>query len=254
MIALLSKSALAAESLIRDARLPFEPTWFKGRGRNGTYGGVFRRSGEPHPNSAPPLSTRKELRADMRHRRRSLGAEEREHAASELCRRLALTSMFLRARHLAVYIAHDGEIDLAPLIARAWSTGKRVYLPTLHRNRLWFLPLSPVTPLVRNRFGIPEPQGPAGDRCPAARLDLVMMPLVAFDPAGNRLGMGGGYYDRTFAYLRHRRHWRRPKLVGVAYVFQQIQSLSARSWDVPMTAVATERGVRPCRPRLRVRH
>ncbi len=185
----------------------------------------------------------------MRRRRRSLSHGEREGAAHELCRRLAHDPLFLRARRLALYVAHDGEVDLTPLIARAWSAGKHVYLPALHRKRLWFLPLSPLTPLACNRFGILEPELAPATRCPLPALDLVLMPLVAFDPDGHRLGMGGGYYDRTFAYLRRRRHWRRPRLVGVAYAFQQTGAVPARPWDVPMSAVATERSVRRCRSR-----
>jgi len=80
-------------------------------------------------------------------------------------------------------------------------------------------------------------------RTPLAALDIALVPLVAFDDYGRRLGMGGGYYDRTFAYLRHREHWRRPKLIGVAFEFQRVAELPAQPWDVPLDGIITEKGL-----------
>ncbi len=130
------------------------------------------------------------------------------------------------------------------MIARIWAAGKRTYLPVLHGRRLWFLPYDSETPLARNRFGILEPDVSPKRRRALEALDMVLVPLVAFDEQGNRLGMGGGYYDRTFAYLLGRRRWTRPLLVGVAYEFQCSAALPTRPWDVPLQAVATERGLR----------
>ena len=90
-----------------------------------------------------------------------------------------------------------------------------------------------------NRYGIPEPM----DTQPrsARQLDLLLIPLVGFDSAGHRLGMGGGYYDATLAFLRHRRHWRKPRLLGVAYECQKVEALPHDPWDMPLDAVLTER-------------
>jgi 5-formyltetrahydrofolate cyclo-ligase len=141
-----------------------------------------------------------------------------------------------------VYLARDGELDLQPLVERAWAAGKRTYLPALWRGRLAFLPHQRDSAMRRNRFGIPEPAvGPRRRASPCA-LDLVLMPLVAFGAGGARLGMGGGFYDRTFAASVHRRHWRRPLLVGVGYAFQRVQPLPAQPWDVPLHGVVTEAG------------
>jgi 5-formyltetrahydrofolate cyclo-ligase len=111
---------------------------------------------------------------------------------------------------------------------------------------LVFVGWRPGGELRRNRFGIGEPRGP---RLPWRRLDLVLLPLVAFDAGGGRLGMGGGFYDRTFAALRARRgQWQRPALVGLAHGFQRVAALPREAWDVPLAAVATERrwwGVSP---------
>jgi len=95
-----------------------------------------------------------------------------------------------------------------------------------------------------NRFRIPEPALHARHRISPMALDLVLTPLVAFGDEGARLGMGGGYYDRTFAWLHHRHLWRTPRLIGVAYGFQYHPDLEANHWDVPLSAVVTEEGVR----------
>jgi len=120
--------------------------------------------------------------------------------------------------------------------------GKRVYLPVLHFRRLWFFPFRIDTPLVYDKYGIPEPKLPPHVRCAPRALDLVFAPLVAFDLSGNRLGMGGGYYDRTFDYLLHRRAFRKPLLIGVAYGFQQVAALPKEHWDVPLHGVVTDEG------------
>ena len=142
---------------------------------------------------------------------------------------------------MACYLANDGELDPAPLVRRLRSSGREIYLPVLDGPLLRFAPWTEGEPLRRNRFGIPEPATRHRARS-ALRLDVILVPLVVFDDAGNRLGMGGGFYDRTFARLQDRRAWRRPRLVGVAYGFQRVETLSARSWDVRLCGVVTERG------------
>ena len=138
-------------------------------------------------------------------------------------------------------------MDLSRLFPRLWQTGRSLYLPVIAGARLWFSPFAPDTAMADNRFGIPEPRA-RRRAMPAWALDLVLMPLVAFDDAGNRIGMGGGFYDRTFAYLNHRRHLRRPVLVGAAFSFQHRPRLDARPWDVPLDAVVTDRGFRRLGP------
>ena len=190
---------------------------------------------------------RRALRREMRRRRRALGASDRREAARALSRRLAGSRWFANSRTIAVYLPNDGEISLLPLVARAWSMGKRTYLPRLFGPRLWFLPFHPRTVFAGNRFAIPEPVEPARRRIRPLFLDLVLFPLVAFDRFGNRLGMGGGYYDRTFEAVRRRTAWRGPKLVGVAYELQRVDALPAADWDVPLDAIVTECATR--RPR-----
>ena len=184
------------------------------------------------------------LRSQMRRRRRALTAKDRAAAASELCRALGSSREFRNAHHIAAYLPHDGEIDLRPLIARAWCWGKHIWLPALHDSKLRFVPYGSDSVLRCNRFHIEEPVVPPGVWIKARSLDLVLMPLTAFDQAGHRLGMGGGYYDQTFTFLRIRSRWRKPDLVGVAYDFQQVPKLKQRPWDVSMDGIATPDGIR----------
>ena len=189
---------------------------------------------------------RADVRRQMRARRRALSETERSKRAHALADRLAGTSLFRNSRRIAAYLAVDGEADPLPLIQRAWTMGKTVYLPVLvpfNHNRLWFAPLRPDGTLVTNRFGIAEPTCIHRQRSGVIALDLVLTPLVAFDAQGNRLGMGGGFYDRTFGFLHRRRHWLKPRLVGLAYDFQQVPRLPAAAWDVPLYAVATDRAL-----------
>ena len=187
---------------------------------------------------------RRALRREIRRRRRALSASDRRAAASALSNRLAGTGWFINSRTIAVYLSNDGEIDLLPLVARAWAMGKRTYLPRLFGPKLWFLPFHPQTELAANRFSIPEPVEPARRRIDPLFLDLVLFPLVAFDRCGNRLGMGGGYYDRTFEAVRRRTTWRGPKRVGVAYELQKVNSLPVEDWDVPLDGIVTEHAIR----------
>ncbi len=182
------------------------------------------------------------LRREMRVRRRCLPQTAQRLAAKNLKSGVMLRGRLWRARRVACYLAADGEIDLGPLIGLLWRMGKRVYLPKIRNAKLRFAAYGPTSKMTPGYFGIPVP---ATQRAlPSARLlDIVLMPLVAFDDRGNRLGMGGGFYDRTFAYSRYRRHWRRPRLIGVAHQLQNVVDLDVRCWDVPLAAVATDQTV-----------
>jgi len=92
--------------------------------------------------------------------------------------------------------------------------------------------------LEPNFYGIPEPR--PIELIDPRTLDLVLTPLVAFDGSGHRIGMGGGYYDRSFAFLRRRRYWRKPHLLGLAYELQKLPAIIPNDWDIPLDAVATE--------------
>jgi 5-formyltetrahydrofolate cyclo-ligase len=149
---------------------------------------------------------------------------------------------YRRARRVALFLAFDGEPSLARLVDAAWRQRKHLYVPVLRGMTMRFAELVPDAPLSANYFGIMEPK--LGSRIDARKLDLVLTPLVAFDERGVRIGVGRGYYDRAFGFLRHRSHWRRPKLLGVAYELQRVGPLTPSSWDVPLAGVVTETRVR----------
>ena len=187
-----------------------------------------------------------ELRRSLRARRNALAPEDQRHAAERLASKLIGTRLFLTSRRIACYLPNDGEIDTRPILARIHRMRKDCYLPVLSRlshDRLWFARLETNTDLKPNRFGILEPAVKSRDLIRAQELDLILMPLVGFDDRGHRLGMGGGFYDRSLEFLRHRTCWRKPHLLGIAYDFQRVNGLTADSWDVPLQGVITDQAV-----------
>ena len=195
--------------------------------------------------------SRQALRRELRRRRRALTPEQRQAASQRLCRRLRRLPEVQRARRVALYLPNDAEIDPTPLIGWLRRRGARVHLPVLRplsRNRLWFVHYHPDTPMATNRYGIPEPETRHGAhrarRLPAWALDLILLPLVGFDEEGQRMGMGGGFYDRSLAFTR--RPGPRPRLVGLAHECQRVASLPVEPWDVPLDAIVSD--VRVIRP------
>ena len=198
----------------------------------------------------PPAGmTRDTLRQQLRAARRALSFEVRLQASISAAIKLCASEAYREARRIAVYMAMDGELDPTPLIMRCRTDGRELYLPVLppKEGPMSFRPYGVDTPLIPNRFGIPEPLSAEGGRT-AKEMDLVLTPLVGFDMLGNRLGMGAGFYDRTFGFLRHMEK-PHPLLIGYAYEFQKVPALSAESWDVPLAGVATEQHFYPRPPR-----
>lgn len=164
------------------------------------------------------------------------------HASRAICRSIAALPVFRASRHVALFLAFDGEPDLSPLIRSGGARGKHLYVPVITRKSMRFARLAGAEALEPNFFGILEPSPDV--RLDARRLDLVLTPLVGFDSNGTRIGVGRGYYDRCFRFLLNRRCWIRPKLVGVAYEVQHVPELRAEAWDVPLWGAVTERAVR----------
>lgn len=182
---------------------------------------------------------RDSLRRELRAKRRALPPVIRISAAESLATRLLSVPFAPLSGHVAGYWAMDGEIAL-----HAWQLRLPrdcIYcLPVLHEDgRLRFAPWRAGAPLTANRFGIPEPDVPVSALLPAEAMSFVVTPLVAFDAQGHRLGMGGGWYDRTFAFRRDRATL--PRLVGAAFAAQQVESVFPEHWDMPLDALCTER-------------
>jgi 5-formyltetrahydrofolate cyclo-ligase len=179
------------------------------------------------------------LRRELRARRRALPAAERIAGADALAARLFALPFFPTTGYVAGYWAMDGEIGLHSWQLRL-PKGLVYCLPVLADDEtLRFAPWRPGDELVTNRYGIPEPDIDPRSGLPATDLSLIVVPLVGFDAAGHRLGMGGGWYDRTLAQRLQRPA--PPWLVGVGFEAQRIASIGAQAWDVPLDAICTER-------------
>jgi 5-formyltetrahydrofolate cyclo-ligase len=198
------------------------------------------------PDSPNLGAARSSLRASLKARRRQVPPQQRLHAAQLVARNIDRALTLRSYWRIAVYAALPWELDTAPLMALAADRGCRVFLPCIDRRRasraMRFVPMQ--GPLRYNRLGIAEPQG---TEVIAARwLDVVFLPLVGFDRGGVRLGAGGGFYDRAFAFRQLRTAWHAPRLIGLAYAFQEVASIGAAPHDVLMDAVVTEDGFIRC--------
>ncbi len=186
------------------------------------------------------------LRKTIRQQRRALDDAAHQLHADLLFAHVTTHSLFQRSKRIAGFFASDGEINPEHLLDHALELGRSCYLPVLnqlHGNRLWFAPLHTDTTLTINRYGIPEPALFPPKPIPIWSLDLVLTPLVAFDRFGGRIGMGGGYYDRTFSHPKRSANRKRPFLLGVAHSFQETTRIKLNPWDVPLDGIATEKGV-----------
>jgi 5-formyltetrahydrofolate cyclo-ligase len=192
------------------------------------------------------MTSAKELRNRLRTQRRAIPLGRRAELTERICSNIVGSKLFRTSRRVALYWATHSEVDVSAVWRRAWALHKRVYLPVLlgpFHNHLRFAAFDARQRLRKNCYGIPEPPVAPAQLVAGIGLDLVLVPLVGFDARGTRLGMGGGYYDRSFALRRTRRHWRKPFLLGVAFEMQRVETLMRQPWDVALDGVVTEDGV-----------
>ena len=191
----------------------------------------------------PIAITRTAIRQQIRQQRQQLSVQQQLQAGIDLVSQFSQHPHIQHAQHIAIYLHNDGELDTQAVINWCWQQDKHVYIPILHpfsHKQLLFTRLTPTTPLVKNKYGISEPQLDVSQVIPYLDLDLVCSPLVAFDLAGNRLGMGGGYYDRTFAQHQFvRRDQQPPYVLGLAHDCQQHDNLPVAPWDMPIKEIIT---------------
>jgi 5-formyltetrahydrofolate cyclo-ligase len=181
----------------------------------------------------------KAIRSYGRDARRAMSREERRNASEIISETVIHSSWFQRSKYIACYLPVPGEVDTWRIIARAWRMKKRIFAPVVEKNaRLRFREITAETSLYRNRQGIFEPD--AGRLISPQALDIVITPLVAFDSQNHRIGMGGGYYDRTFCFLSNRKVFLHPKLVGVAFACQKVEKILPNPWDIPLFSVVSE--------------
>ena len=182
------------------------------------------------------------LRQRNRKLRAQLSKDELEAAALKLFDRISVLPEFINASQIATYSAVNGEISLNPIIDLALEMGKQIYLPNLDLKSLRFSPYFHGQKMRINRFRLPEPDVTDDEMLAPEALDLVLAPLVVFDPQRNRIGMGGGYYDRSFEF-RKQAGRDAPILIGVAHELQKVEQLIAEDWDVRLDMVVTDGGI-----------
>ena len=203
-------------------------------------------AGGASPPSAERVSPR-QARKRLRTLRSSIAPSERAAAHLAIHRTLRHLQVWRPGHRVAVFLGMPDEVDLRPAFTRAWRRGVRLYVPlilNLRAGAMAFVPYERDARLRRNWFGIDEPVDALSRRVQALELDTVLVPLLGFDAAGHRLGMGAGFYDRA---LRRRRDralpFRRPRLIGVAYEVQRVAAIEPAPWDIALDLVVTERGI-----------
>ena len=184
------------------------------------------------------MNARSQLRKEIRQRRNTLSVIQQRNAAIALATSLSSHSKIQAANRIAVYLTNDGELGTAAFIDWCWQQQKEVYLPVVHpfsSGNLLFLRYQQDSKLISNAFGILEPKLDVTKVCPLTELDIICTPLVAFDETGARLGMGGGFYDRSLA------HWQQTKLypLGLAHDCKLVKNIPVESWDIPLPEIIT---------------
>ena len=183
-----------------------------------------------------------QLRQRNRQLRAVLETTQLVHAANSLAKRILELKVYHRSRRLAVYFAVNGEIGLDPVIDHALAAGKQVYLPNLDQQDLRFSPYFRTQKMRINKFRLPEPDVEEAEMLAPAELDLVLAPLVVFDSERNRIGMGGGFYDRSFSFRKDPESTT-PVLIGVAHELQKVERIVPEDWDVRLDMIVTDRAV-----------
>ena len=187
-------------------------------------------------------SDRASLRRELRIKRRSLTYVQHRQAAKQLYHRIITAPFFIKAKRIGFYLASDSEIDPLAILFKALAMGKQCYLPLISTHtpgKVSFASFKEGEPLIANKWGILEPVSRVQDLVAPKSLSLVLVPLVGFDLSCNRLGMGKGFYDKSFSF-RRRLSVSTPTLIGLAHECQKTASLPVESWDVPLDGIATD--------------
>ncbi|WP_214660613.1 5-formyltetrahydrofolate cyclo-ligase [sulfur-oxidizing endosymbiont of Gigantopelta aegis] len=185
----------------------------------------------------------KALRNTLREKRRQLTASDQEQHSTSICQTIIDSTEYQDAQHIALYLSADGEVDLEPLLRHIALDGKYAYLPVIldkTQGMMAFAAYGEQTVLKKNNFGILEPEYQDSQLKSAQQLDLVLAPLVAFDDLGNRLGMGGGFYDRALQHMQANSA-EKPIFMGIAHALQKVTQLESQAWDIKLNGIVTEK-------------
>ncbi len=183
-----------------------------------------------------------ELRQQKRKLRAGLESTQLEIAAQKLAEYILALPQYQQAGRVAAYFAVHGEIGWKPVIDHALKSGKQVFLPNLDQRSLRFSPYFHAQKMRTNKFRLPEPDVSEIQMLSPEDLELVLAPLVVFDIGRNRIGMGGGFYDRSFAFRKNPLRTK-PVLIGVAHEMQKVDRIIPEEWDVRLDMVVTDQSV-----------
>ena len=192
-------------------------------------------------------NAKQQIRKQIRQRRKSLTAIEQQQFAGQIANHISTYIAQLQSEKTiiktALFLSMDGEIGTDKAIKQLWLQQCEVYLPRIHPfnpNQLIFLRYQADTPLTTSKLGMKEPQLNCSQLCPIQQLDVIFTPLVAFDKYRNRLGMGGGFYDRTLSHIGIEQN---PQIVGLAHNCQQVEQVPIEAWDIPLKRIITPNGL-----------
>lgn len=173
--------------------------------------------------------TKQELRNRIRAQKRAMTPEQIEEKSASLARQLYATELYQQAQTVYGYLPYNQEVRTVPILQQALRDGKRVAVPKVYGEEMRFLYIEDLSQVEKGSFGIPEPiaDGPVATQEDA----LILMPGLAFDPKGNRMGYGGGFYDK---YLQAQPNH---PTVALCYDFQMLPRLDTEEHDVPVDLV-----------------
>ena len=180
------------------------------------------------------------LREHLKLKRKHLTTKESHDMSHGISQKIIRSKWIREYSNVGIYHPVNGEVNTLQLTDFMWSINQQIFLPMINKKKLLFGKLRPDSKLKKNCFGIPEPCVTRNNQVSADLLDMVFVPLVAFDLNGFRIGMGSGYYDRTFAKRLTTKDLKHPVLIGLAYEFQKQECLNHQPWDVPLDMVVTE--------------
>lgn len=189
---------------------------------------------------------RKSLRKEILNKRSLLNNYFIQKASSAIAEKIITQPWFLNSQNIAIYLPIKNEVDTRPIVEKIWALHKDCYLPMINacqEGYLCFIKYDKTSVLINNKFKIPEPVCDESKLLPAEKLDLVIVPLACFDEHCFRLGYGGGYYDRTFAFKKEsprKSNIVKPILAGIAYDLQKVATLPTEPWDVQLDFVFTQ--------------
>ena len=179
------------------------------------------------------------LRQNLRQARLSLTPDLVAAYSQKITHTLLTLNTYQQARHIGCYFPMQNEVDLHPFIKQAWQIQKHIYLPVLNNaNDMDFYAYTASTELIKNKYGIDEPNKNVSHKINPVQLDLLLIPLVAFDTAKNRLGQGVGFYDRYLAH--YKKEHAKPVTVGVGYELQKVDHVPTDEWDIALDVIVSE--------------